>query len=433
MENNRFVTSFYIKKFGPVKEFKFTIEDFNVLTGPQASGKSTIAKVVFFCLTLKNEILSQLTMPKGEEVYDVTIQKGMEKRLRGKFLRMFGSTWAMPMDMEIICEYRDNVSLRVFLEKDRNDENKNFVEFEFSGLLLDFIKKLDETQYVENEKYISVQKEINEFFADSRECIYVPAGRGMISLLTDQLNYFFSSANDMIPLTIDYCTRAYVELILRLRVKLNDGLKGLLDEKLRYTQDIVDKSAVHMMMEIADKVQKGRYYYSSGEERLSIDGKRFVKINYASSGQQESIWIFNLMFYFLLNNRRTIFILEEPEAHLYPEAQCNLARAFGLFSNKGNSVLLTTHSPYILGALNTMLYAAKVPQNRFGEQSIIHKDCVLVPQNTGAYFINNGDTVNAMSDGLIRNELIDGAAEIINKENDVLLDIIFSEVDREDS
>ena len=38
----------YIKHLGPIEECEINIDEFMVCTGPQASGKSTIAKSIFF-------------------------------------------------------------------------------------------------------------------------------------------------------------------------------------------------------------------------------------------------------------------------------------------------------------------------------------------------------------------------------------------------
>ena len=59
----------------------------------------------------------------------------------------------------------------------------------------------------------------------------------------------------------------------------------------------------------------------NGEERLQVSEDRYVKINFASSGQKEAVWILNVVFYYLLNNKKTFFIIEEPESHLFPDAQ----------------------------------------------------------------------------------------------------------------
>lgn len=51
--------------------------------------------------------------------------------------------------------------------------------------------------------------------------------------------------------------------------------------------------------------------------------------------------------------------MEEPESHLFPDAQKDMAEALGLFANKNNQLMVTTHSPYILGAFNNLLYSGK--------------------------------------------------------------------------
>ena len=43
-----------INKLGPIGHCDVEINDFMVFTGPQASGKSTIAKSIFFFKNIKN-------------------------------------------------------------------------------------------------------------------------------------------------------------------------------------------------------------------------------------------------------------------------------------------------------------------------------------------------------------------------------------------
>ncbi len=407
-----------IRKLGPVTNLELDIHDFTILSGPQASGKSTVAKAVFFCRTLKNEIFSQLTMPLETNTYRVSLIKGLEKRLRRKFLGIFGSTWAMPMDMEIKYEYQKDVEIRFFLEKDRNDENnRNFVEFELSDKIKEFISSNEKADYQDAEMRSRLHSGLMELFNDPYDSIYIPAGRGMITLLTDQLASIFSSITDGIPLSVDYCTRGYVELILRLKPYMANGLRGLLNDQLHLTQERVNRKQMEQLIGYSETVLKGEYRYVSGEERLVLgEDDFFVKINYASSGQQETAWIFNILFYYALMHRRVCMIIEEPEAHLYPEAQRQVANTLALFSNLENQVVVTTHSPYILGQFNNLLYASRADKEDIKNNNIINEDQVLQPQDVTAYHLNNGSTMNAMEDGLILNELIDGAAEKINEE-----------------
>ena len=47
----------HIKNFGPIKDFKSDIDDFSfVFIGPQASGKSTISKAIYFFKSLRDDL-----------------------------------------------------------------------------------------------------------------------------------------------------------------------------------------------------------------------------------------------------------------------------------------------------------------------------------------------------------------------------------------
>ena len=47
---------------GPIQECDLDLNDFTVLTGPQSSGKSTVAKAVYFFRTVKQDILKKHTL-----------------------------------------------------------------------------------------------------------------------------------------------------------------------------------------------------------------------------------------------------------------------------------------------------------------------------------------------------------------------------------
>ena len=46
-----------IRNFGPIKELNLDIKDFSIFIGPQASGKSTIAKTIFFFKSLNDDLV----------------------------------------------------------------------------------------------------------------------------------------------------------------------------------------------------------------------------------------------------------------------------------------------------------------------------------------------------------------------------------------
>ena len=414
-----------IKNLGPIKKCSLDIGKFTVLTGPQSNGKSTIAKAIFFFRTLEEEFYAQIRSQNPDDEFHTSLRNDLEKRMRNKFLRTFGSSWSMPRNMKIEYLYSKGVAIAVYLEEDWSDSRKNFVKFEFSSKLHEFLEKYknyEKLQWDEN-SLKNLRNEIHALIGDSYETLYIPAGRSMITLLSDQLAAFLADEDFR---KLDFCTQFYMRKILQLRGQIGEGLVALLQEKLSTSQIKIDKSSLRLLLDLMDKVLKGRYAYTSGEERIVMLQKdhKYVKINFASSGQQEAVWLFNIFYYYILMRRPVFVLLEEPESHLYPDSQKYMAEAMGLFANAGNAVFVTTHSPYILGEFNNLILAGQIKQN----QAVKDLEKVLSPLKylekdwTQAVYVHKGATENALNeDDLIRNELIDDASDAINQEADALM------------
>ncbi|WP_366509415.1 AAA family ATPase, partial [Alistipes sp.] len=89
-------------------------------------------------------------------------------------------------------------------------------------------------------------------------------------------------------------------------------------------------------------------YDSEGEKIYIANSAKYVKLNFASSGQQESLWILLLVFITILEQQNIFIVIEEPEAHLYPDAQKSISTLITLLSNiKQSQIVITPHSPYI--------------------------------------------------------------------------------------
>ena len=62
-----------------------------------------------------------------------------------------------------------------------------------------------------------MKKEVDDFFCDNSEVVYIPAGRSTITLLSTQMNYIYSFMDDVQKRSLDYCTKNYLERILQLK------------------------------------------------------------------------------------------------------------------------------------------------------------------------------------------------------------------------
>lgn len=151
----------------------------------------------------------------------------------------------------------------------------------------------------------------------------------------------------------------------------------------------------------------------NGEECLLIEDDRYIKINFVSSGQQEVQWILNVLLYYLIDNKNAYFIIEEPESHLFPDAQKKFVQFISLARKDGdNQILITTHSPYILGAINNLLYTNKiskmVDQTKLEEVTLYQRWLSFLSVLT--YFIKQGMVEPYLDEEFksIENGVIDG-------------------------
>lgn len=81
-----------ITNLGPIKDCTIDVKDFMVFTGPQASGKSTIAKSIFFFNNLKN-ILFAMYKKKlaNNSLFEIgTLEDYFTKEVQRAFLQSFG-------------------------------------------------------------------------------------------------------------------------------------------------------------------------------------------------------------------------------------------------------------------------------------------------------------------------------------------------------
>lgn len=90
-----------IHNLGPIVHCEMDIDDFIVCTGPQASGKSTVAKSIFFFKNLKNLMYAQfnrgylLRNKEEQDMFSLSFANRFYKEARSNFLQIFGTTWNM--------------------------------------------------------------------------------------------------------------------------------------------------------------------------------------------------------------------------------------------------------------------------------------------------------------------------------------------------
>ncbi|MDD3746878.1 MAG: AAA family ATPase [Anaerostipes sp.] len=420
-----------INKLGPITHCDLEINHFMVFTGPQASGKSTIAKSIFFFKNIKNVMLMQINKRffNESDTMKLSTKNRLIKEIRSNFLQTFGTTWCMDNDMFMEYYYTDTIYIKIRLKND--PISPNYIWIEFSEKLIDFLDEYDNVQFdvlTHAHNNGTIKKNIDEFFDNSEEIIYIPAGRSMMTLFSSQLMFMYSVMSDDQKRSLDYCTQNYLERIMQLKPSFSNSIQTLIKDKIELTDIKINKECLQQCADLMKQILHGEYRNIDGEERLQVAEERYVKINFASSGQQEAVWILNVVFYYLLNKKKSYFIVEEPESHLFPNAQKLITEFVSLAKNDGNKILLTTHSPYILGTVNNMLYANKISKevdnSKLGR--IITPLKWIDSKRMSAYYVESGYIQSCMDEEFeaIDNEIIDGASDEINTDYEKMVNLL---------
>ena len=125
------------------------------------------------------------------------------------------------------------------------------------------------------------------------------------------------------------------------------------------------------------------------------------------------------------------FFIEEPEQNLYPMSQKDLVLSIVkhlVNANKkgycNSSVVLTTHSPYILSVLNVLMAEAKLYNYNNEElhsseiEEFVNYDCFMQPEYYSAYYINDNGTFENLIDSelpMISGVELDGVSEWVEE------------------
>jgi predicted ATPase len=151
------------------------------------------------------------------------------------------------------------------------------------------------------------------------------------------------------PIKLDYIMENFIERIENVKALFNQNLSAVIDRATSsndYNRE--SEARVRLAKQLIDSILKGSYRYHNGTERIEFSDGQSTLINFASSGQQEVVWILLLILLLILNQRKVFLVIEEPEAHLFPVAQKQIIDLIALVATQNdNQVVLTTHSPYI--------------------------------------------------------------------------------------
>jgi predicted ATPase len=459
-----------IENFGPIQYAEIEVKKILVLIGEQASGKSTIAKLIYFFKTIQEDLFSQIYRDKQNQSLD--INSDILSPIQQKFYNFFGPTNNLS-NFEIIFYYSLNKNKFLKLSNDKNKKMRiscidTFIDEKFTILASDIKLRLRQ-EYLNINKNRNIQPLIKEeekikyaqqlydllndlFQNKQRDLLFIVAGRSATVAYPSLFEKYFSQSieiNLKQNISIDNYERSsktldeillekFIEKFVRVKdiFKKFRNFEGLIES---YSENNI-KEKLYQVKNKIDKILKGEYRIDDLGEKILFnkETEEYIYLSNTSSGQQESIRILQDIFLNILDNTKVLRILEEPEAHLFPVAQKQLIELLALMVNQNddNQLIITTHSPYVLTVFNNLLFANRVVEKNPSTESevaqIIPQDSWLSAKDFSAYSLGNQsvkedtnycESIFNQEKGTIQQNYLDTVSELLGGDFQALYSI----------
>lgn len=389
-----------IKNFLVLKDADISVKRVNLLIGPQANGKSLIAKLLSFFSTLSEDFVEAIRIDESK--------RSLDKSILTKFELSFpryswdGTSFSITYKID---------SLEFIIKGEKSKNNKTFLSLSYSDDLakkvrskkLTLKRKLDEErlQISRRTGFMGVERRVlNEhvkeplsecypgFFSDS---FFIPASRSFFANLQKNIFTFLASNLDIDPYLKEFG-------------QLYENSKFLYREDL--ISDNKKKQLIEKMRRLIESVVQGKYEYHDEQDWIVSKGKRINLAN-ASSGQQESLPMLLVLAVWstVYNYSQGTCFIEEPEAHLFPLSQGRVMSILSLLYKETNlKFFITTHSPYIVTALNNFVLAYDVIEKGAYSEEEFRKlnggGCPINFEDISAYTVVEGKTSSIVDSDL---------------------------------
>jgi AAA15 family ATPase/GTPase len=423
-----------VKNFAGIKDLEIEIKRINILIGPQASGKSVCAKLLFYFKNFVWEFLSVVNNEQTKRNLDSNYSKTFEEYFPP-------DSWGK---QDFLIRYEIS---NVFIEVSRKQDTKGRISLSYSDFFNKELRNLRKLLKKGREKTSEIapsfeiiydlflyKQLLKEHLVESlgrsigREAafnqLFIPAGRSFFSNIQSNIFSILSSNNTLDP-------------FLRSFGSTYEGIKNL---GIQYEVDVEDKYTKDILEEINRLIEQslcGKHIQEKGKDFLEVADGRRISIANSSSGQQETLPLTIMLAALPLLASppvgQTVYI-EEPEAHLFPSAQRNIVELIATVFNSRKEQLqffITTHSPYVLTALNNLLQAGLLYEESSEDiqhqlEKIVSRYKSLDVDDLSAYVLSDGkcNSIVCPDTGLIDARVIDSVSDELAIEFDQLLNLV---------
>ena len=321
-----------IKSVGPIIDVKIDLTKVNIFMGPQSSGKSTIAKIISYCQWVEKRYLVD-----GEYKYDVYEQLLEFHRLGENYF-----------NNDSFFEYESDFVIIIYSGKKLNQK----------------ISKKNSTKKYRKTKNIYIPSERNFVSSIPNLSKYKETNDNIMSFLYDwyssKRNFVNRNSLEILNLGVKYYNNIDADKDI---LKLRNGKEILLQEGSSGLQSVIP------LVLIVEYLSNELYKSNNSLSIKELDSIKMSLQNLLENNENSNkVKINDELLKFLVESdsslknwveyKHTKFIIEEPEQNLFPTTQQDLINyLFKTIVNnrRGHTLIITTHSPYILYSINNCL------------------------------------------------------------------------------
>lgn len=408
-----------IKNIGPVAEAELDIKAYNFIIGEQGEGKSTIAKILSFCLWLEKYLMMEVDQKElSEDFYNQNLEK----------YHKMESYFNKDSYISYVGNYIN------FTLKDENYEyevKKKFSEY-----------KKGKTAYIPAERIILSLSNISKYLFQND---YIKDF--VFEWLDVRTNFTRSSWLDFDTLGYKY----YYDNSIGDMLEFNDSEKNMPLTNASSGMQAITPVYVYLYYLLygiyngLEKVSfdKKKYIYNAitriVSKELNIHNIEEISNNLSKEGNSELASKFDSVLFNIGKYHNTSVVIEEPEISLFPTTQINFIKKTMPMINRerGDILFMTTHSPYILSAVNNSLMAGyvvdKYPALKKKISEAIPNMPFIFPQDCSVYSIgkkiNGGECCKSIIDrGMIDFNALDNISYTTSEEFETLSDMYLEEI-----
>lgn len=381
-----------VKNFGPIKEAEIDLTKYVVFIGDTSTGKSVLAKLI----TIFRDGIFKFSSNSSEKEENLIFENELRRynidydRNKTEMYYYVNNELAFSFKKNKISFKLDN--LKSDFSKYVEDMIENIASKSFSMNMLDFDKD-DFTKFLLRD------------ISQKTSSIYVPAERILYSMIGNSINGLWSN-----NISISNC---YKEFAANYEVARRDFNK------------------------ITFKDFDINYVYEDGFDKIKINDNK-INLSQASSGIQSLLPLLIVLEKELKNEKfkydKTILI-EEPELNLFPVKQKRLIEhIISKISKLDDKLIITTHSPYILSVLDTLILAMNTinekPKFKKRIEKIVSENKWIDYNDISVYEVKNDGTVNSIKNEEFKSidaNAIDSVSDIISNEFDKLTDLRYEQ------